>query len=174
MKIWPKIRTNWRELKQFEQILLIFTAIVTTVIVILFIKYKILFDPRASAIKKYSYSGSVDEFISHVQEFSKKNSNMNFKITDTTGVTETGLRFYLKIDLKNKGSYRQYSLACENRDSKDISLGTTMDMAMAYDSASNTGGYWKEAKGIIPLVSYFDNSFIKPLMFDQDIQIVSP
>ncbi len=99
---------------------------------------------------------------------------MNFKISDTTGVAETGLRFYLKIDLKNKGGYIQYSLACENRDSKEISLGTTMDMAMAYDSASKTGGYWKKTKGIIPLVSYFDNRFIKPLMVDQDIQIVSP
>jgi len=150
-------------------------AIIITVITALVISGFIYFVSRItsgnSVIKKYSYSGSVKEFISHVQVFSGKDSNIISKITDTTGTTQKDHTYYISIELRNNEHDILYSIACEN-DCKSSISGTVIELVMAYDKINNVGGYRKDAKGIQPLVSNFDINFLTPLKNSQNIKIV--
>lgn len=122
-----------------------------------------------SVIKKYSYSGSVDEFISHVKDLSLKDAAIVTKITDTTGTREKGYTYYISIELKSNGNDVLYSIACES--SRNVASETTIELVMAYDKINNIGGYRKEAKGITPLVNNFDINFLTPLQHTQKIEI---
>jgi hypothetical protein len=122
-----------------------------------------------SVIKKYSYSGSVDEFISHVKDLSLKDAAIVTKITDTTGTLEKGYTYYISIELKSKGNDVLYSIACES--SRNVASETTIELVMAYDKINNIGGYSLEAKGIEPLVNIFDANFIITLKNSQNLKI---
>jgi hypothetical protein len=77
--------------------------------------------------------------------FLSKDTTAVFKITDTTGTTETGYRFYLDIELKIDGHDVLYSIACENN-SKSTTSETEVELIMAYDKTDRVGGYNKNAK----------------------------
>jgi hypothetical protein len=135
------------------------------------IKFVIGLTPGKSVIKKYSYSGDVRDFISHVQTFSTKDSNVVFKLTDTTGTDQTGRRYYMDIELKSNGHDFLYSIACENN-SKSAASGTAIELVMAYDKINNIGGYNREAKGVQSLVNTFDIRFLAPLKNTENINII--
>ena len=148
----------------------IIIAVIAALVIAGFIYFVSGITSGNSVIKKYSYSGGVKDFISHVQSFSAENSNVVSKITDTTGTAQKGYTFYISIELKNNGDDILYSIACES-DSKSAASGTAIELVMAYDKIKNVGGYRKEAKGIDPLINSFDVNFLTPLRKSQNIKI---
>jgi hypothetical protein len=149
----------------------IIIAVISALVICGFIYFVSRMTPGSSVIKRYSYSGDVKDFISHVQSFSEINSNVVSKITDTTGTAQKGYTFYLDIELKNNQHDILYSIACESN-SKNGTSETEIELVMAYDKINKVGGYRKEAKGIKQLVNYFDTNFLTLLRDSQNIKIV--
>ena len=128
--------------------------------------------PGHSGIKRYSYSGGVEEFISHLKNFSKKNSGTSIAITDTTGNVKTNYTVYIDIELKNSKSDLLYGIACtKTEDSNNKSV--LIELVMAYDKIHNSGGYNKKAKGVEPLVNNFDSNFLTRLKHDENMNVAS-
>jgi hypothetical protein len=134
------------------------------------IKFILLFTPGTSVIKEYSYSGGVNEFISHVKSYSSMDSNVIYKITDTIGSIRGAYKIYMDIDLKSNGRDISYGIVVKNNNDNAIA-GTAIVLVMAIDKIALLGGYNSNAKGVKPLVSYFEANFFTPLSDSENIKI---
>lgn len=66
-------------------------------------------------IKKYQFSGSVVQLLSGLKSYSATNSNVSFRITDTTGSKENGYGIYMDVDVKSSQGDILYNLECEKK-----------------------------------------------------------
>jgi hypothetical protein len=151
--------------------LIVITMIIVALIAgIVGLTYSIM-GGRAKVIKAYSYPGSVANFIIQVKSFAEKDSTVIAKTTDTTGTVKIGFEYYMDIELKNNRHDILYTIACENIN-KGEKTGASIELVLAYDKINNIGGYNKKAQGVIPLISIFDEEFLKPLSTRQNIKIM--
>ena len=116
-------------------------------------------------IRQYGYLGTTSQLVTDIRKYTLVDSDITFKITDTTGSEKNGYAIYMQIEAKNI----EYNLLCEEQGA-DIGK-TTVNLVGVYDKIQNIGGYSKEAKDIDLLVSKFASTVLKPLKDTQNIQI---
>jgi hypothetical protein len=154
-----------------KKVIFITVAILFFGLVVVLIKYVDRVAPsNTSTIKKYIYFGKVDEFLALVKIFSNADSSLIATMTDTTGTTKTGYRYYMDIEIKNKDHDILYNIACEaNKNASK--LETIIKLVFAFDRINKIGGYNKNAAGVTKLLDYFDNNFILALENNQHIHL---
>lgn len=145
--------------------------IILTLIVILIVGAFIFFVSGVSAvsdpIKKYEYSGNIDQLLSGVRKLTLRNPNVGFKITDTTG-GYSNTAIYLTINIKNDNKDIEYGWKCE-KNNNDTKSTTIISLVEAYDITNNSGGYIAEGKGVQPLVKVFESILLVPLKKEEHV-----
>ena len=90
--------------------------VITGLIVVGFVGTCIYFVGGVSAtippIKKYEFSGSVDQLLSGIQKFALTDSDITFQITERTGNKQNGYGTYFDIKIKIDTSIMEYNLEC--------------------------------------------------------------
>lgn len=116
-------------------------------------------------IKEYNYSGTTSQFISIFRQYAETNSNLIFKVTDTTGNATNGHAIYLEIEMSNV----EYTLKCI--EDKSDTRNTAIWLVGAIDKSRNVGGYSKEAEGVEALVDVFDKDILASLKAKMGMEI---
>lgn len=124
-----------------------------------------------ASIKKYQYSGSINQLITGLRRYASNNPDVTFKITDTTGNRTNGYGIYMEVKMIKDRHHFEYSLMCEKNDDSGMPDATKVELVFAYDSTSNSGGYKKRAHGIKVLIDNFDTDFLVGLKNNQNIKL---
>jgi hypothetical protein len=122
-------------------------------------------------IKKYQYSGSIDQLINGLRRYASANPDMTFKVTDITGDRFNGYATYMDIKMIKDRHHFEYSLKCEKKNQDNAPATTKAELVFAYDSTSNSGGYGAGALGIKVLIDNFDKDFLVGLKNNQNITL---
>ena len=125
----------------------------------------------SAPIKKYQYSGSINQLINGLRRYASANPNMTFKVTDITGSRTNGYAIYTDIKMIKDQHHFEYSLKCEKNSEDSAPAITKAELVFAYDSTSNTGGYGAGAQGIKVIIDNFDNDFLVGLKNNQNIKL---
>jgi hypothetical protein len=125
----------------------------------------------SASIKKYRYSGSINQLITGLRKYASDNPDMTFKITDTTGTRTDGYDIYMDIKMIKDKHHLEYSLMCEKSNDNSEPAATKVELVLAYDATNNSGGYRMGARGIKPLVDNFDTDFLVGLQNSQNIKL---
>lgn len=132
----------------------IIAIIFVLVIITAFIYFVSAVSSVSPPIKKYLYLGSVDQFVSGIQNYASNHPNVAYKITDTVGNHDNGYANYMTIEIKKQHNIR-YRLMFEPDNNKVIK--TNVNLILAYDETNETGGYQMKAKGVQTLVNQFND-----------------
>ena len=124
-------------------------------------------------IKKYKFSGSINQLLSGIKEYTTINPNVSLKITDTTGNKENGYGIYM--DVKVKGSTREtlYNLECEKNNDDGEPPKTLVQLIGAFDAKNyKIGGYGIKGIGVKNMVKDFEAGFLADLRKQQKLSIM--
>lgn len=102
-----------------------------------------------SSMKDYNFSLKHDDLVRKINNIDKDDSNLNFKITDTTGTSKNGFKYYAEVYLKNNtASYTLnfFYIESGNEHSKIGLVGT-------FDNFHKFGGYQNNSKYIQSLIN---------------------
>jgi hypothetical protein len=125
-------------------------------------------------IKKYQYSGSVNQLLSGIKEYSATNPNVSLKITDTAGNKEIGYAIYMDVEVKGLTGDILYNLKCEKSDN-DVEPAQTLIQLIGVFNTKNykIGGYGIKGIGVKSMVKDFDTGFLVDLQKQQNMSIKS-
>jgi hypothetical protein len=115
-------------------------------------------------IKSYSYSLTRDELKQRLVETIKANSNLTFKLTDSTGTDRNDLHYH--ADILVKVGTEQYEFHIKyNKENKlwDNRVKSEISLIGAFDFGHKTGGYIPEAPGVSRLIDIFEKEVIEKL-----------
>lgn len=118
-------------------------------------------------IREYEYMGTTSQLIDGLRKYASTDSDVVFKVTDTTGYKKTGYAIYMDIKTGNI----KYGLKCEEQNAEGNLRKVNISLVEALDTAQLIGGYSKGAKGIDALVDNFNSTILKALKNNQNIQI---
>jgi len=123
-------------------------------------------------IKKYEFSGNVDQLLTGIQKFTSTNSGITFQITDKTGNKENGYGTYFDIKIKIDTSILEYNLECEKSSKRDDTIKTLIQLIGAHNEMNySVGGYGINGVGVKPMVKDFEIRFLAKLKSQQYIVI---
>ena len=122
-------------------------------------------------IRKYEYQGSFNQLITGIRNYTLRNADVTFNITDTVGNKDNGYAIYLNIETKINQDSIEYDLKCEDYNSNGIPNLTLISLIEAYNKTQNIGGYSKKAKGIDGLVNEFELNVLGFLKDNQKLHI---
>ena len=103
-------------------------------------------------IKEYSYTGSVEQFISNIS----KNPKLQVKIIDTVGDKQSGFAVYVEI----QHSEKTYQLKCQEDYLKEHYI-SNIRLISAFNFERREGGYTHDSKGMGDLLNDFESVVLK-------------
>lgn len=118
-------------------------------------------------IKEYEYSGNMNQLISGIQDFTSRNSNIIFTITDTVGSSDYKYGLYFEIRIKDNNRNISYELKYENNNRKLSKI----KLIGAHDETNKRGGYKINEPEVKALLNYFDSKFLTKLESEEKIKI---
>jgi hypothetical protein len=150
--------------------------IITGLILIGFIGTCIYFVAGVSStfppIKKYEFTGRVNDLLSGIKKYNADNPNVTLKITDTTGNKDNGYGIYMDIEIKSVTSDIVYNLECEKNNNDGEAAKTLIQLIGAFNAKNyKTGGYGINATGVKNMVKDFDEGFLVNLQKQQKMSI---
>lgn len=148
----------------------IIIAVIVALVIGGFIYFVAGVSSTSAPIKRYEYSGSINQFVTAIKNYASTNPNVSVKITDTVGDRKADYGIYISIDMKINKDSISYNLECEKSDG--ATNKTTIQLVEAYNKTRITGGYIKDAKGVKPLVDDFESDFLTPLKNKQNINVI--
>jgi hypothetical protein len=107
-------------------------------------------------IKTYKYLKSENELVSGLMDEAQKNKRISFEATDITGTNETGHNYYFTIRLTTGTRKLQFGIVYDKSDHWFKTNTTQIELVLAYDSVSNTGGYSLKGKEVPGYVKIFE------------------
>jgi hypothetical protein len=123
-------------------------------------------------IKKYQFSGSVNQLLSGIKEYTAINPNVSLKITDTTGNEENGYGIYIDIVVKGLKGDILYNLKCEKSNDDGEPAKTLIHLIGVFNTKNyKIGGYGNEGTGVKDMVKDFDTGFLLDLQKQQKMSI---
>ena len=149
-----------------KKIFIITICLVPLCLIAFFIYFVTGVSYTSPPIRQYEYLGTTNQLIDGFRKYASTNSDVAFKITDTTGSKKFGYAIYMRIETKNI----EYHLKCKEQYADGNLSKITISLGSAIDKARNIG-YSKGAKGIDAIVDNFDSNVLKPLKNNQHIQI---
>jgi len=150
--------------------------VITGLIVVGFVGTCIYFVGGVSAtippIKKYEFSGSVDQLLSGIQKFALTDSDITFQITERTGNKQNGYGTYFDIKIKIDTSIMEYNLECEKSSKGKDVVKTLIQLIGAHNEMNYAvGGYGINGTGVKSMVKDFEIQFLGKLKIQQHIVI---
>jgi hypothetical protein len=125
----------------------------------------------SAPIKKYWYSGNIGQLIAGLRKYTSNSPDMTFKVTDTVGWPAEGYAIYMNIKTMYDGHHIEYSLECEKNNDNGDPNTTKIELVVAYDATTLTGGYRDKAAGIRAIIKNFDENFLVGLQKSQNIKL---
>ena len=123
-------------------------------------------------IKKYQFTGSVDQLLSGIRHYTSTNPNVTLKITDTTGNMTNGYAFYMDVEIKESKRVLLYNLKCE-KDGDDGSK-TLIDLIGVFNERDyKTGGYSIKGIEVNNMANDFENNFLPSLKKEERMSIIA-
>ncbi|MFD0750692.1 hypothetical protein ACFQZS_11095 [Mucilaginibacter calamicampi] len=114
-------------------------------------------------IKTYDYKRNIDEFKSDMNKLAVSNKNILYRITDITGDSNTGYKYYFDIFIKEPKRNLQYHAFYDKTDYWFKDNKTEIGLVFAYDQTHSVGGYGVNATGIANLIKVFEKEIIYKL-----------
>ena len=115
-------------------------------------------------IKEYEFSGSVDQLLAGIREYTILNPNAKLTITDTTGGKENGYGIYMDVELKKDTSLLLYNLECEKIDQNNNPPKTLIKLIGAFNKHNyKVGGYGIKGIGVKGMIDDFEIEFLMRL-----------
>gem|GEM_PF-2663677 len=142
-------------------------AIIFSVLaVILFFFFKIIYSVlQISAIyppmKEYIFSLKPGELANKIIRITNDDSNMNYKLTDSTGTLNDDLNYYADIYLKDDSTLFMFNFFY-NKSGKEQSK---INLVGAFDKTHQFGGYENNSKDMQSLINIFEKNFIDRINF---------
>ncbi|MFS2187773.1 hypothetical protein ACCC92_13930 [Mucilaginibacter sp. Mucisp84] len=122
-------------------------------------------------IKKYVFFGNVNSFLLGMQKYAAADSEILFKITDTTGNKQNGYGIYMNLEIRNSNSDIEYNLKCEEKDNEGI-RSTIVKLIGIHDKNNyKLGGYGIEGIGVRQMVSDFETGFLVKLKEKEGVAV---
>ena len=142
--------------------IIIFCCVVVAVLAIVKIFYPIL---EISAVyppmEQYTFSIPVENLVDKIREVGKEDTQLTFKITDTTGTRKTGLCYFADLNLKSHTTSYTFKVFYES-DKQHAKIG----LVGAFDNYHKIGSYQNNSKDIQELIDVFKQRFINRLYYD--------
>jgi hypothetical protein len=107
-------------------------------------------------MKEYNLSLNTDELVNKMSNVGKNDINLNFKITDTTGTSKNGFKYYADVYLKNNKDSYTFNLFYNKSDKEHSKIG----LVGAFDNSHKFGGYQNNGKDMQILINIFERKFI--------------
>ncbi|MDB5011376.1 MAG: hypothetical protein JWQ06_2165 [Mucilaginibacter sp.] len=124
-------------------------------------------------IKKYEFSGSVNQLLYGINKYTSTNANVTLKITDTTGNKHDGYAIYMDIEIKSEASVIIYNLKCEKDNDDGEADKTLVQLIGAFNERNyKVGGYGINGTGVKKMVNDFELAFLMGLKQQQHMSII--
>lgn len=150
-----------------KTIILLIVGILIAVVVGAFIYFVSGVSAVSDPIKKYKYTGDVDKFITTLKKYNLAHKNITLELTDTIGSKRSDYyAVYMTVGMKKNSDSITYRIMCEKENGK-----SEVHLILAFDETTKTGGYRANAKGVQPLVDYFDSYFLTPMEKSEALKI---
>ncbi len=114
-------------------------------------------------MKEYNFSLTTDKLANEIIKISNNDTNINYKITDTTGTSNDNLKYYADINLKNDSTLYSYNFFYIKLDKTHSKIG----LVGAFDKTHKFGGYQNDSKDMQNLIAIFENKFIDRINSNQ-------
>jgi hypothetical protein len=123
-------------------------------------------------IKKYQFSGSVNQLLSGIKEYTSIDRNVTLKITDTTGNERNGYAIYMDVEVKGLTGDILYGLKCGKSNDDGEPATTLIQLISAFNAKDyKIGGYGIKGIGVKNMVKDFDTGFLVELQKKQKMSI---
>jgi hypothetical protein len=114
-----------------------------------------------SAIKKYEYSGTINQFESKLKTFAISNSDVTLKISYRDGGDKTNTTARdMMIELKNNSTDIVYHIAYIQRKPNEY---TSIYLDDVYDKIHKSGGNDLDSSSVKPIFNNFKDNFLPRL-----------
>lgn len=141
---------------------IIFSVLAVIVFFIFKMVYSVL---QISAVyppmKEYIFSMNTGELAKKIINVANDDSNLNYKITDSTGTSKDDLNYYVDINIKNDSTLYTFNFFY-NKSDKDQSK---INLVGAFDKTHQYGGYENNGKDMQSLIDIFEKKFIDRINF---------
>lgn len=124
-------------------------------------------------IKKYEFSGTVDQLLSGIRKYAFADTTVTLKIIDTTGDKNTGYGIEMDIEIKSDKHILIYNLKCEKNNGDYKTDNTLIQLIGAFNKKDhNVGGYGIKGVGVSKMVNEFDTVFLTKLKRQYNMNII--
>ena len=112
-------------------------------------------------MKEYNFTLSSNKLLRKLKHVDENDSTIILKIKDTTGSTETGLKYYADINLKQDTATYTFNFFIKESKKGDSKLG----LVGAFDNIHNLGGYNKQDKEMKSLINIFETQIVTKINY---------
>lgn len=114
-------------------------------------------------MKEYNFSLTTAQLANEIIKIANDDSNLNFKITDTTGTSKDNFKYYADVYLKNDTTIYSFNLFYNQSGKRNSKI----NLVGAFDKTHKFGGYQINNKDIQSLITVFENKFIDRINYNQ-------
>ncbi len=144
--------------------IVIFCVLAAIVFSVVLIAY---FASQISAVyppmKTYNFSLTTDQLRNKIINIANDDTNLSYKITDSTGTSKDDLNYYVDVYLKNNLTLYTFNIFYNKSDNKHSEI----NLVGAFDNIHKFGGYQNNSKEMQDLITIFENNFIYRINYNQ-------